>query len=183
MSLKYTLLGFLNYGPMTGYDLKKHIDSSTQFFWHARLSQIYPTLKRLEDDGWAKSSVMPQEGKPDKKFYGITEQGRGALLAWLEEYPSGIAHDKRPELLRLFFAGGLDKESILTHLRHQLALRRAQLQKYQTETVAYIKDIVTETGLERDGVMWELTRQFGEQYESMYIAWIEQAIQVVEEKL
>ena len=183
MSLKYTLLGFLNYGPLTGYDLKKHMDNSTQFFWHARLSQIYPTLKRMEEDDWVESTIMPQEGKPDKKFYMITEKGRAALLSWLDEFSSEIAPDKRPELLRFFFAGALEKENILTHLRYQLALHRTQLQKYQTETAVYIEDIVAETGLEREGVLWELTRQFGEEYERMYIAWLDKAIQTTEEKL
>lgn len=183
MSLKYTLLGFLNYGPMTGYDLKKHIDNSTQYFWHAKLSQIYPTLKRLEEDGWAESSVMPQEGKPDKKFYVITNVGRSALLAWLEEFPNEITPNKKPELLRLFFAGMLDKENILTHLRHQIALHRAQLRKYQTETAAYLNDAIAQTGLEREGVLWELTRQFGEGHERMYIAWLEQASQIIEDEL
>lgn len=183
MSLKYTLLGFLNYGPMTGYDLKKHIDNSTQFFWHARLSQIYPTLKRLDEDGWAESEVMPQEGKPDKKYYVITEKGRAALLAWLDEFPGEISPNKQPELLKIFFAGKLEKESILTHLRYQMALHRAQLQKYQTETAAYMENIIAETGLEREGVLWELTRQFGEEHERMYIAWLEQAIQTVVEKI
>ena len=183
MSLKYTVLGFLNYGPMTGYELKKHIDNSTRFFWHARLSQIYPTLKRLDEDGWTESEVMPQEGKPDKKFYAITQKGRTALRTWLDEFPSEIAPSKQPELLRMFFAGELEKESILTHLRHQLSLRRAQLQKYQIETAAYVENVIKETGYEREGVLWELTRQFGEEHENMYIAWLEQAIQTVEEKL
>jgi len=183
MSLKYTLLGFLSYGPMTGYELKKHIDNSTQFFWHARLSQIYPTLKRLDEDGWTESEVMPQEGKPDKKFYAITEKGRAALLAWLDEFPGEIAPNKQPDLLRIFFAGALEKESILTHLRHQLSLRRAQLKKFQTETAAYIENVIEETGLEHEGVLWELTRQFGEEHERMYITWLKQAIQIVEEKL
>ena len=183
MSLKHTLLGFLNYGPMTGYDLKKHIDNSTQFFWHARLSQIYPALKGMEKDGFVESTVMPQEGKPDKKYYLITDKGSAYLLAWLEEFPSEITPDKRPELLRIFFAGALEKENILTHLRHQTALHRAQLRKYQTKTTEYIKDVIADTGLEREGVLWELTRQFGEEYERMYIVWLEQTIQTVEDKL
>lgn len=183
MSLKYTLLGFLNYAPQTGYDLKKHIDNSTQLFWHARLSQIYPTLKHMEEDAWVESTIMAQEGKPDKKFYMITDKGRAALSSWLDEFPSEIALDKRPDLLRLFFAGAQDKVNILTHLRYQLALHRTQLQKYQTQTAVYIEDIVAETGLEREGVFWELTRQFGEDYEQMYIAWLEKAIQITEDKL
>lgn len=183
MSLKHTLLGFLNYGPQTGYDLKKHMDNSTQFFWHARLSQIYPALKHMEEDGWVESSIMPQAGKPDKKFYIITEMGRSALIDWMNQFPGEIAPDKRPELLRIFFAGALDKEDILAHLRHQLALHRTQLQKYQTEAEAYIVDIVAQTGLERESVFWEMARQFGEEYERMYIAWLEQAIQTTEDKL
>ena len=183
MSLKYTLLGFLNYGPMTGYEIKKHIDNSTQFFWNARLSQIYPTLKRLDENGWTESEVMPQKGKPDKKFYAITEKGRTALEAWLDEFPSELAPSKQSDLLRIFFAGELKTESILTHLRHQLSLHRVQLQKYETETTAYIEKVIEETGLEREGVLWELTRQFGEEHEKMHIAWLEQAIQIVEEKL
>ena len=45
--LKYVLLGFLNYAPQTGYELKQAIDKSTSFFWHAKQSQIYTTLKGL----------------------------------------------------------------------------------------------------------------------------------------
>jgi PadR family transcriptional regulator, regulatory protein AphA len=183
MSLKHTLLGFLNYGPQTGYDLKKHMDNSTQFLWHARLSQIYPALKRMEEDAWVESTAAPQEGKPDKKFYMITDKGRRALIEWLDQFPGEIAPDKKPELLRVFFAGALDKENILTHLRHQVALHRTQLQKYQTEAQSYIAEIVIQTGLERESVFWELTRQFGEEYERMYIAWLEQAIQTTQDKL
>ena len=183
MSLKHTLLGFLNYGPMTGYDLKKHIDSSTQFFWHARLSQIYPTLKRLDENGLTESKIKPQEGKPDKKFYAITEKGRAALLSWLNEYPSEVAPSKQPELLKIFFAAELEKEDILTFLRSQLSLRQTQLHKYQTETTTYIEKVIKETDLVREGTLWELTRQFGEEHEKMYIAWLEHAIRTIEDKL
>ena len=44
--LKYVLLGFLNYTPMTGYELKQFMDESTANFWHAKQSQIYTTLKK-----------------------------------------------------------------------------------------------------------------------------------------
>lgn len=48
MSLKHALLGFLNYGPHTGYELKKVFDISVAHFWNAELSQIYPSLKALD---------------------------------------------------------------------------------------------------------------------------------------
>ncbi len=183
MSLKHTLLGFLNYGPMTGYDLKKHMDNSTQFFWHARLSQIYPALKKLAEEGLAEATVVPQEGKPDKKVYLITEAGRAALMDWLAEPIDELSPTKDPTLLKLFFSGSLDKETVLAQLHRQLALHRAQLVLYQQDTAAYLEQIVAETGLAREGVLWELARQFGEGYERAYVHWLEQAIEVVEQEL
>ena len=183
MSLKYTLLGFLSYGPQTGYDLKKHMDNSTQFFWHATLSQIYPTLKKLAQEGLAEATVIPQEGKPDKKIYLITEAGRTMLMDWLAEPIDKLSPTKDPALLKLFFSGLLDKETVLAQLRRQLALHRSQLAHYQQETVAYIEQIIAETGLTREGVMWELARQFGEEYERAYIHWLEKAIEAVEQNL
>ena len=183
MSLKYTLLGFLSCGPMTGYDLKKQMDNSTQFFWHAKLSQIYPALKKLAEEGLVEATVIPQEGKPDKKSYLITEAGRATLMDWLAEPIDELSPTKDPALLKLFFSGALDKETLLAQLRRQLALHRAQLAHYRQETAVYVEQVIAETGLTREGVMWELARQFGEEYERAYIRWLEQAIEVVEQKL
>ena len=183
MSLLYTLLGFLSYGPLTGYDLKKYMDDSTQFFWHAKLSQIYPTLKRLAEEELVEAVVVPQEGRPDKKVYFITEAGRAALLDWLAEPLNELWPKKEPALLKLFFSGALDKETVLAQLRCQLALHHAQLAHYQKETAAYIEQVIAETGLSREGVMWELARQFGEEYERTWIRWLEQAITTVGQEL
>ena len=183
MSLRFTLLGFLSYGAQTGYDLKKCMDNSTQFFWCAGLSQIYPTLKKLAEEGRVEAIVVPQEGKPDKKVYFITEAGRAALLDWLAEPLNELWPKKEPALLKLFFSGALDKEMVLAQLRRQLPLHRAQLAHYQQETAAYIEQVVVETGLTREGVMWELARQFGEEYERTWIRWLEQAIETVEREL
>ena len=183
MSLKHTLLAFLNYGPATGYELKRHMDNSTQFFWHAALSQIYPTLKAMQGAGWIEFEVEPQEGKPDKKIYSITETGRTALLDWLAEPMDELLPLKRPTLLKLFFSGTLDKETILDHFQRQLGLHRIQLAQYEQETAAYIEQIIAATGLVREGVLWELTRQFGKEHERAYIRWLEQAIETIEQEL
>ena len=42
MSLEYAILGFLNYHPYTGYDLKKIFDTSIRHFWPADQSQDLP---------------------------------------------------------------------------------------------------------------------------------------------
>jgi len=168
---------------MTGYDLKKHMDNSTQFFWHAKLSQIYPALKKLAEEELVEATVIPQEGKPDKKLYFITETGRATLMDWLAEPIDELSPTKDPILLKLFFSGPLDKEALLAQLHRQLALHRTQLAYYQQETAAYIEQVIAETGLTREGVLWELARQFGEEYERAYIRWLEQAIETVEQNL
>ncbi len=47
MSLQHILLGLLR-EPASGYDLKAYFDKSVRYFWAAELSQIYPTLQRME---------------------------------------------------------------------------------------------------------------------------------------
>ncbi len=46
-SLGYALLALLARTPLTGYDLAQRMLRSTDFFWTARHSQIYPELARL----------------------------------------------------------------------------------------------------------------------------------------
>jgi PadR family transcriptional regulator AphA len=183
MMLANILLGFLSYGPQTGYDLKKTLDTSTAFFWHAELAQIYPTLKHLLEDGLIKSELETQDSRPDKRIYSITPAGRAALRKWLAEPLDDLPAKKDPVLLQLFFSGALDKPTLLEQLRRQLAIHRAQLERYQAETKDTIQDQVTQSGLECEGVMWELVREYGVGHERHYVQWLKHAIDVVEEQL
>ena len=72
MSLKHAILGFLQYGPSTGYELKKVFDNSVQHFWPADQSQIYRTLVWLEEQGWVSMELIPQDDHPDRKVYSIS---------------------------------------------------------------------------------------------------------------
>ncbi len=183
MSLPHTILGFLSLEPMTGYDLKKLMDNSTQFFWHAQLSQIYPTLKQLERQGLVQAETMPQVGKPDKKIFTITKAGRAALAAWLSEPLDQTPPTKSPVLLKLFFLGALDKADILAQMRCQLEAQRARLKRYQLETSRYIRQARRSAGFTQQAVLWELIRQYGALQTQTSIQWLEQALRVVEKKL
>jgi len=76
MSLDYAILGFLNYQPYSGYDLKKAFDNSIQHFWPADQSQIYRTLARLAERDLAEVEVVSQRDRLSRKVYAITETGR-----------------------------------------------------------------------------------------------------------
>ncbi len=179
MSLKHALLGFLNYQPMTGYDLKQHFDRSIYYFWNAKLSQIYPTLTRMREDGWLTMEVDYQENRPNRKVYHITEDGRGELNRWLQE-PVDMAPVRDAFLIKIFFGGKLEAEEMLTQLRHHLTLHQEQLAAYQLTVRGTIRQSVEITGLERDGLFWNLTLEMGVKYEQGWIEWCQEAIEKIE---
>jgi PadR family transcriptional regulator, regulatory protein AphA len=180
MSLNYSILGFLNLGAMTGYELKKAIDSSTQFFWHAELSQIYPTLKQLEKKHWVAVKVIPQTGKPDKKLYAITEEGRFELVRWLKEPLDESQPVKSPILLKLFFMGELSPSELIAQLRCQLEVQRARLKRFQLDSPQQIADATLSVEQDLNATLWELLRQYGEQQTQTSIEWMESAIKNIE---
>ncbi len=180
MSLEYSLLGFLQYRSMTGYDLKKILDESTQFFWHAELSQIYPELKRLEKKGWIISESLPQDGKPDKKMYSITPVGRERLHSWLSDPMDEIPAIKNQILLKLFFAGTLNKEEICSQLRCQLEVQRALLKRFQQDSYQKIRSESETNAKPNSFMMWEIVRRYGEAQSTMTVHWLEEALATVE---
>ena len=181
--LKYALLGFLKYESKTGYDLKQTMDKSTGHFWHAKQSQIYTTLKKLEEDGLLISHPEPQEHRPDRRVYKITESGEKALQEWLLQPVTKLNTAKEILLLKLFFSGTLEKKTILTQLRLLLNLHERQAVLYKTESPDFIKEITAfQPELKQDAQLWEATRRFGELHEKMYIRWLDETIAMVEEK-
>ena len=112
MSLEYAILGFLNYRPLSGYDLKKVFDNSVRHFWPADQSQIYRTLAKLAEQGYVEQEIVRGLDRPDRKEYRITPAGQEALHTWLlNPLPS---QDLRiAELIQVFFAGQLSDEQAL----------------------------------------------------------------------
>ncbi|HKW51009.1 MAG TPA: PadR family transcriptional regulator, partial [Candidatus Eisenbacteria bacterium] len=68
MSLEFILLGLLR-RPASGYDLKKFFDEGIGYFWAAELSQIYPTLKRLEKRGWVRGRAAASKRGSGRRVY------------------------------------------------------------------------------------------------------------------
>jgi hypothetical protein len=90
---------------------------------------------------------------------------------------------KQRLLLKLFFSGKLEKETILTQLRLLRNLHERQAELYKTESPDFIKEITAfQPELKQDAHLWEATRRFGELHEKMYIRWLDETIAMVEEK-
>ncbi|MCB9460653.1 MAG: PadR family transcriptional regulator [Anaerolineaceae bacterium] len=179
--LKYALLGFLNYRSLNGYELKQIMESSTKNFWHADLSQIYKALKSLEAEGCVVSSLEHQSERPDRRNYEITEVGQQALHNWLASPLTTTSRMKEELLLKVFFSGQLNPETILTQLRLQRDLHQQQLAHYSGQTVEDVEQ--NASSLEApalDKILWESTRRAGILYEKMYITWLEETIASIE---
>lgn len=179
MSLKHALLGFLSYQPMTGYDLKQHFDRSIYYFWNAKLSQIYPTLNQMREDGWLTMEVDYQEDRPNRKVYHITDAGRDEFQRWQQE-PTGVSSIRVPFMIKVFFGGQLGKEDMLAQLRHQMRLHQEQLAAYHEKVRMVMQQNVEATGMVREGIFWGLTLEMGIRYEQGWIEWCEEAIEKIE---
>jgi PadR family transcriptional regulator AphA len=178
--LKFVLLGSLNYHPMTGYELKQFMDTSTSNFWHAKLSQIYITLKALEANGLVTSDTISQQSRPDRRLYTITRLGRQELNTWLRNVNTETVLPKEPLLLKLFFSAHMDKDILLTELRLQRELHQKTLEVYLTTTRETISQIAEQAPhLKKDALLWEATRHSGEIIEKAILLWLDETIAMI----
>jgi PadR family transcriptional regulator AphA len=179
--IRYILLGFLNYQPMTGYDLKLAIDQSISHFWHAYHSQIYTTLRQMEQEKLVASEFIQKAGQPDRRVYSITPAGQQALRGWLDQTQTEISPIKEELLVRLFFSAQRNPQQVLTELRLQLELHLQKLAAYHEIAVEMPKNEEQHhPALSRDQHFWRLTLDLGIRYEETYIAWLKDSIQKVE---
>lgn len=124
-TLAYALLGLLAREPLSGYDLARQMKGPIRFFWHARHSQIYPELARLQAAGWVTHEVVPQADRPAKKVYTVTDSGRAALRDWVAE-PMPLQPVRDELTLKAFSLWLADPAAATATFREQARQYRAQ---------------------------------------------------------
>lgn len=131
MSLRHAILGFLSICPLSGYDLRKHMDESTGHFWPADQAQIYRTLAQLVTDGMVEVHDIAQSGKPDRREHRINERGSRELDTWLGS-PITYAPAREAFLLRLFFVGRLGSQPTIALLNERASAAQELLHTLST---------------------------------------------------
>ncbi len=135
-SLEFALLGLIAASPrISGYDIVRIFNVSMRHFWHAHQGQIYPTLTRMERDGWISSREVIQKGRPNKRLFSIAPAGREAMERWLES-PFEDLKLKHAPLLKTLYLGHLSADRALEKFAEQRAA-----------CVAYLEEL---RGIERD---------------------------------
>lgn len=127
-----SVLGFLQDGPKTGWDIASDVEKVVGNFWNVTRSQVYRELRNLEAAGL----VEPGETGPrERRPYEITSAGRQTFLTWLREVP-GRDMVRIPLLLKLVFAESLETPVLEEFVRVHLDRHRELLAEYTALLVA-----------------------------------------------
>ncbi|UTL72480.1 PadR family transcriptional regulator [Bacillus halotolerans] len=80
------VLTLLNERPMYGYEPVKEMGSRSDHELQMKEGTLYPSLHKLERQGYISSYWEKQEKGPDRKYYRITEDGREILAERTKEW-------------------------------------------------------------------------------------------------
>lgn len=178
--LKHGILGLLNYGAMTGYDIMLVFKDSLQFFWQAQTSQIYRELQALKKKGWVADESVAQSGKPDKKLFHITDDGKAELRRWLsdgnEKFP-----ERSPVLMKTFFRGELSPSENLEAFKSLRAECMGYIENLKNAPINAKKHGANVPDEASASLYWQMTIDYGMMYYKMYIEWVDSCIKKLEE--
>lgn len=180
MSLPHAILGLLCKEPMTGYDLKTAcFDNSVAHFWPADQSQIYRTLDKLVEQGWASSHLEIQHERPNRKVYRVTPEGQSELRRWLLQ-SQGLPTFRDPLLIQVFFGEHLTNEELVELLSTQLVAHQQLLASYEQMPEHLPLPPLNDPDIIREQVMHRLVLEMALSKESAYINWLKLAIETIQ---
>lgn len=153
-----SLLGFLQFGPRTGWQVTEIAQLCLGEFWNLTRSQVYRELRALADRGLV---TVGEKGARDATPYAITDAGRRAFEDWLQLEPAPDTM-RSPFAVKMFFSEQLSPETRRRFV--QLEQRR------NDERLAFYRQLETATA--------ELTNfaplllQFGIGYRELAASWL-----------
>lgn len=131
MDVRMVCLGVLSLGDATGYEIRKSFEEGPfQYFTDAGFGSIYPALRKLHDAGYVTLREQEQEGRPDKKVYSITAEGRKAFTAALSGTPAADKF-RSDFLLAMFFERFLPQEMVAEIVDQRIAWYRDKISQLQ----------------------------------------------------
>ena len=156
------LLGLLHDGPMTGWELIGCAQARIGEFWSITQSQVYRELPAMAERGLV--DVGPP-GPRDRKPYALTDAGRAAFAAWVEQ-PPGPDQVRIPLLLTIAFADHLPPEHLDALVAEQRQVHVERLARYREHRAAM--DAGGEVSTAR-----RATLEFGLRHEEAVLDWFD----------
>lgn len=174
---RYLILGLLNEGPLSGYDIKKIVDWRFSYFWSESYGQIYPELARLEAEGLIGACKADEGSRKDKKRYQIKSEGLIELKKWLAE-PAEKEVVRIELLLKLYFSNLTAPEVMADQVKEFEISHKRQLELFKQfeQQLAETKQL----GDNHDEILMVLS--FGQKVLVSYVEWSRDVIKKLEEK-
>lgn len=161
------ILGILMGAPLHGYMIKQAIESSYgDRYFKLSNSALYPTLAKLQKDGYIEGKREMQEAVPDKKVYHITEAGRKRVV---ELAATPIEPSTTPGLTDFYYKvhavhfGFLSKEE-----RH-----RVTMPLYEDAKIEYKEALVKREKFDADMMSYRQLSQSNPQFKEQYGQYLE----------
>jgi DNA-binding PadR family transcriptional regulator len=180
MPLEHAILAFIEYMPLSGYDLKKLFGVSVAHFWSTSQSHIYKSLEGLEKKGWAEATSILQDGKPNRKEYAITAAGHAELRRWLVT-PLPMDPVREGMLIQIFFSHHSSNQEIALLLESRMVEIRQHLHLLKTSAQAAIENNAKQIPDDRAPILWQITLDYGIAYYEFELKWHEKTLAAIEE--
>lgn len=163
------ILGLLCHEELTGYEIKKRINTMLKYFWGASYGSIYPALNDLVNRGLA-TKREDTENKRNKLIYTITDDGRKYLKEWLA-LPVEKDELRYETLLKLFFGNEQGPEQAISHIDAFAEKTKKELQ-YLLGAEKNLKECLNDDTAHK---YYLLTVEFGIKTYCTYLEWCEEA--------
>lgn len=169
---KFIILGLLSHEPSTGYEIKKKVEYSISYFWDISYGQIYPVLKKLEEEELATKETKIAEKGPNRKIYTITKNGEKELKKWL------LQPEKKENeiLLKLFFGRQLSYEENIEKIKKFNETRSKEILQLEHSE----KELFSIFDKDDDHIYFLLVALFGITSFKAHLKWSEMAIKLLD---
>jgi DNA-binding PadR family transcriptional regulator len=156
---------------MSGYDIKKAVEGSINYFWTESYGQIYPMLKSLVAERLVTKTVKKQGGKPDRHVYTLTTRGRKELHTWLAGRVMPTV-ERNELLLKLCFG---EESSLVVNREHVEEYRKLQTELHETIR-AIERNIRSQRPESPDAPYWLMTVNYGKRISKARIDWCDETL-------
>jgi PadR family transcriptional regulator AphA len=165
-SLRHFILGLLTRQPMSGYDIRRTLNSLRWLVGNPSFGSLYPALHALLKDNLVTVDVDVRPGKPSRKIYAITDAGRQVLQQWIDQ-PVGPDASARAFVMRLILADSSSRAGLIAQL-HQ---RRAQVAAH----CAALKEATAQD--DEQSLGRRLALEYGSALASTELDWLDRTLQ------
>ena len=176
MALAHTILVVLLEEPNSGYGISKQFEENVGCFWQASQQQIYRELGKMDRQGWISPTVIPQEGKPAKKVYAVTDAGRQEILKWCLEptTPTPIREDL---MVHVLAAPYVDRQIVIDEIQRRRLIHQ-QLLKHYHDREHWFRNQPTLSPQDRCRYF---TLKRGISYEASWVDWCNNMVDILQD--